>query len=59
MSKGELYTFLTNKVAKGQKEALVGSIGSIRTDDNVVSYQPYTATKTFAGQRVPPSGVYD
>lgn len=35
VSKGELYTFLTNKAAKGRKGALVASIGSTRTDDIV------------------------
>ena len=35
VSKGELYTFLTNKAAKGRKGALVGSIGSTKTDDIV------------------------
>lgn len=35
VSKGELYTFLTNKAAKGRKGALVASIGSTKTDDIV------------------------
>lgn len=35
VSKGELYTFLTNKAAKGRKGTLVASIGSTRTDDIV------------------------
>jgi len=43
LSKGELYTFLTNKAAMGRKGALVASIGSTRTDEIVaqISRIPY------------------
>ena len=52
VSKGELYTFLTNKAAKGRKGALVASIGSTKTDEIVAQISRIPQHKRMQVQEV-------